>query len=499
MLIGEVLNKVAKEKEGKIVASCENNKLTYSELEKKTNQLAKGIINLGINVEDMVSILLPNSIDFLIAYFGIIKSGATMVPINIMYKPPAIEYILNNSETKVLITSRDFLTKVQGCDLEYLKEIIIIEEERVEGCKNLRDFFKGDSSYHKVESLSPDNVAACLYTSGTTGDPKGAMLTHKNLVFDTESSIEHLKVDSTGRYLCVLPMFHAFAETVCMLMPVFLGATIIIMKKFLPEEVLKTIQEKNVTFFSGVPTMYIALLNVRYKEKYDLSHLELCLSGGAAMPVKAMEEFEDTFNVTIVEGDGPTEASPVAYVNPVNGTRKPGSVGIAIPGVKVRIVDENDKEVSRGDIGEIAIYGDNVMKGYFKKNEATSKALQNGWLHTGDMGKMDAEDYIYIVDRKKDMINVGGLNVYPREIEEYLYTNPKIREAAVVAMRDELRGEVPKAFVVLKDDVEATTHEFRRYCIKHFANYKVPKEIEFIEELPKNATGKIDKKLLREI
>ncbi|SKA00440.1 AMP-binding enzyme C-terminal domain-containing protein [Selenihalanaerobacter shriftii] len=342
-------------------------------------------------------------------------------------------------------------------------------------------------------------MAACLYTSGTTGDPKGAMLTHHNLIFDTEATIKHLKVDEEGRYLCVLPMFHAFAETVCMLMPVFLGASIVIMKSFLPERVLKTIQKKNVTFFAAVPTMYAALLNVRNKEEYDLSSLELCLSGGAAMPLKIMEDFEKTFNTIIIEGNGPTETSPVAYVNPIDGIRKPGSVGLPIPEVEAKIVDENDEELPRGEIGEIAVKGANVMKGYFKKPKATEKALRNGWFHTGDLGKMDNDGYISIVDRKKDMINVGGMNVYPREIEEQLYKNPKVLEVAVVATKDELRGEIPKAFIVLREGEEATDREIKMFCMDYFANYKIPKLIEFVDELPKSATGKIDKKVLKEI
>ena len=497
MIIGEVLNKVAKEKGNKLVASCEGQKLSYQQLEEKSNQLANGLIDLGVDLEDMVSIFLPNSIEFLIAYFGIIKAGAIMVPMNIMFKSSAVEYILNNSEAKVLITSKDFLATIKECNLKYLKEIIIIEDEKIEGARNLDDFFKWDKSSPSVKDLSKENIAACLYTSGTTGDPKGAMLTHHNLIFDTQASIEHLQVDEHGRYLCVLPMFHSFAETICMLMPVFLGATIIIMKHFQPESVLKVIQEEQITFFAGVPTMYMALLNVRTRGEYDTSTLEMCISGGAAMPAKTMEDFEKEFNVKIVEGDGPTETSPVAYVNPIDGVRKIGSVGIALPGVRVKIVNKEDKELPRGEIGEIAVQGDNVMKGYFKKPEATDKALKNGWLHTGDLGKMDDEDYIYIIDRQKDMINVAGMNVYPREIEEALYKHPKIKEAAVVAMKDELRGEVPKAFIVLKNGQQATKGEFRSYCINQFANYKVPKKIEFIEELPKNATGKIDKKKLR--
>lgn len=499
MLVGEVFSKTANQKKDKTAASLDEKKITYGELEKETNKLVHALIDLGVKTSDMVSIMLPNSIDFLTAYFGVIKSGATMVPLNISFKSPAVEYILNNSEARILITNKIFLPLVEKCELDYLEKIILVDKERINDHLLLSDFSDLPENLPLLENIDEESAAACLYTSGTTGKPKGAILTHRNLTFDTNKTIEFLNVDDSDRYIVVLPMFHAFAETVCMLMPMFLGAEIVIIDKFLPEKVLQTIQEKNVTFFAGVPTMYTALLNVKNKDNYDLSHLNLCLSGGAAMPQQTMEDFEKTFNVKILEGNGPTETSPVAYCNPVNGVRKSGSVGIPIPDTKVKIVDSEDNELPRGEIGEIAVQGDHVMKEYFKKPEATAKTLRNGWLHTGDLGKMDEDGYIYIVDRKKDMINVGGMNVYPREIEEQLYKNPKILEAAVVATKDELRGEVPKAVIVLKDGEEATEREIKRYCMKYFANYKVPKLVEFIDQLPKNATGKIDKKSLRDI
>lgn len=499
MLVGEVVSKTAIEKKDKVAASLGDKEITYSQLEKDTNQLAHALIDLGVKPADMVSIMLPNSIEFLISYFGVIKSGATMVPLNISFKALAVEYILNNSEAKFLITSKRFLKLIDKCDLEHLEKIILVDEERVGEHLILDDFSDMPDTLPELENIDEEYAAACLYTSGTTGKPKGAILTHKNLTFDTNKTIEFLNVDDSDRYIVVLPMFHAFAETVCMLMPMFLGAEIVIIDKFLPEKVLQTIQEKNVTFFAGVPTMYTALLNVRNRDKYDLSHLNLCLSGGAAMPQQTMEDFEETFNVKILEGNGPTETSPVAYCNPVDGVTKTGSVGIPIPETRVKIVDEEDNELPRGEIGEIAVQGDHVMKGYFKMPEATAKTLRNGWLHTGDLGKMDEDGYIYIVDRKKDMINVGGMNVYPREIEEQLYKHPKVMEAAVVATKDELRGEVPKAVVVLKEGEEADERELKRYCMKYFANYKVPKLVEFLDVLPKNATGKIDKKSLRDI
>ncbi len=497
MLVGEALQKSCSRNADKVAAKFENEEITYRELEDKTNQLANGLIDLDVQIGDMVGVLLHNSIDFLTSYFGVMKSGATMVPINIMFKQKALEYILNNSQAKVLITSRDFLPLIKSCKFKYLEEIILVEDERVEGYRNLIDFFAGDKSYPKVEGLNQDSIAACLYTSGTTGDPKGALLTHGNLIFDTKATKERLQADETGRYLCILPMFHSFAEILCLLMPIYLGATIVIAKRFLPQASLATIQEEKISCLAAVPTMFTAMLNVKNKEEYDLSSLELSISGGAAMPLKILEEFEETFNAIILEGYGLTETSPVSFVNPVDGVRKPGSIGLALSGVKAKIVDEYNNELSYEEVGELAIQGDHVMKAYFKKPEATNKALKNEWLHTGDMARMDEDGYVYIVDRKKDMINVSGMNVYPREIEEQLYQYHKVLEVAVVAAEDKLRGEVPKAYVVLKENETASAREIKLYCMNYFANYKVPKFVEFVNELPKNATGKIDKKILK--
>lgn len=245
--------------------------------------------------------------------------------------------------------------------------------------------------------------------------------------------------------------------------------------------------------------MYGAFLAaIKDPKSYDLSSIKLCVSGGAPLPVEIMKVFEERYGVIMIEGNGPTETSPVSYANPIEGVRKPGSVGIPVPGVEVKIVDDNDNEVPVNEVGEICVKGRNVMKGYLNRPEETAQALRGGWLHTGDLGKKDEDGYIYIVDRKKDMIIVGGLNVYPREVEEILYQHPAVAEAAVVGIADELRGEIPKAFVALKPGEEATEKELIRYCRQNLANYKCPKQVEFCESLPKTVTGKIDKKLLRE-
>ncbi|MFW6280876.1 MAG: AMP-binding protein, partial [Halanaerobium sp.] len=263
MLLGDIISETAEEKKDKTAAVLDDQKITYAELEKQSNQLAHGLIDLGIKPSDMVSIMLPNSIQFLISYLGVIKSGATMVPLNISFKAPAVEYILNNSEARIIITSQNFLPLIKKCSLNYVEKIILVDGEKSDDYLLLSELADQKTTLPELKNIDQEYTAACLYTSGTTGKPKGAMLSHHNLIFDTQKTIEHLKVDDSDCYICVLPMFHAFAETVCMLMPLFLGAEIVIVDRFLPEKVLKTIQEKNVTFFAGVPTMYSALLNVK--------------------------------------------------------------------------------------------------------------------------------------------------------------------------------------------------------------------------------------------
>jgi long-chain acyl-CoA synthetase len=269
------------------------------------------------------------------------------------------------------------------------------------------------------------------------------------------------------------------------------------LERFSPDGALEAIEKHLCTIFPAVPTMFAAILHFPLPREYDLSSLRVCVSGGAPMPVAVMEAFEKRFNVVILEGDGPTECSPVTAVNPLKGVRKPGSIGLPIPGVEMKIFDDNDKEVPVGDLGEIVVRGENVMLGYYNQPEATAEAMRSGWYHTGDIGKVDEDGYFYIVDRKKDMIIVGGLNVYPREVEEVLHTHPAVAEAAVVGEYDELRGEEPVAYVVLKPGAEATEREIIRYCRERLANFKVPRRVIFRESLPKSATGKILKRLLR--
>jgi long-chain acyl-CoA synthetase len=322
------------------------------------------------------------------------------------------------------------------------------------------------------------------------------MLTHKNLVVNAEQSRIAFHGTSDDNYMCVLPMFHVFAFTTCVLNPLLSGSTITILEKFHPKKVIESFLNDDITVFMGVPTMYIVLLEA-CKNNVTFSKLRLAVSGGAALPVEVFRQAKDILKLPVVEGYGLTEASPVVCFNPLDGVKKEGSIGLPVSYVECKIVDENNAELPIGAVGELIVRGENVMMGYLKREEETKKALKDSWLYTGDLAKYDKDGYIFIVDRKKDLVIVGGLNVYPREIEEVLYQYPKVKETAVIGINDKLRGEHVKAFIVLKEGEVCSSKEILKYLKEHISGYKVPRDIEFISELPKNSTGKIMKRMLK--
>ncbi len=499
MSIGQMLEKSAAIFPSRTALIFDKERLSYQALNEKSNSIAIELTALGIKKGDRVGLLMANSIEFVIAYFGIVKTGAIVLPINILLKSDEIKFILNDAGTSLLITSEEFMPIISPIRSETptLKNIVIRGKSPAPGCIGWEDMLK-----HYKESLTPvdlndaEDVASIIYTSGTTGRPKGAMLTHHNLLSDVQSAVEILGCGNEEVFLCVLPLFHAFAATVCMIAPVYLGASVVIMGRFNPVEVLKKIEEEKVTLFAGVPSMYAVWAGIEL-HRIDLSSWKLCISGGAALPVEVMKAFEARYKIPICEGDGPTECSPVTSCNPPKGVRKPGSIGPPLPRIQMKIVDDNGNELPAGEVGEIIVKGPNVMKGYWNNPEATRESIKDGWFYTGDMGKKDEDGYFYIVDRKKDMVIVGGMNVYPRQVEEVLYTHPKVLEAAVIGIEDKLRGELPVAIIVLKENQLVTEKEIIEYCKERLANYKVPKKVEFVTALPKTATGKILKRELK--
>ena len=513
MLVGELLDRsTAANPDGEAVVDLSTGlRLSYRTLDATANRLATALRAHGVHAGDRVGLHLPNVAAYPISFFALQRLGATVVPMNPLYKPEELAYILGDAGIAVAITAAPLLPGLYAGAAAAgiaLRAVVLGGAQAVAaGAGALppgaMDWEAAVAS-GAPDRLAPDrpiadaDVATCLYTSGTTGRPKGTMLTHDNLTFDIQAAVQVFTVTPADRFLCVLPLFHSFAQMACLMAAMCTGAALVVLPRFRPTEVLEAIGREHITIFPAVPAMYAAMLAaIRDPAAYDLSTLRLAVTGGAPMPLPVLHAFENDFHVAVLEGNGPTEASPVAYVNPEHGPRKPGSVGLPLPGVEVRLVDTEDHDVPAGEPGEILIRGRNVMKGYHNQPELTAQTLRGGWLHTGDLGRRDPDGYIYIVDRIKDLILVGGLNVYPREVEEALAQHLAVAEACVVGAPDDLRGEEVVAFVVARGQRPAAG-ELVAHCRQLLANYKCPRRIVYLDEMPRNATGKADKQALRQ-
>jgi len=503
MTIIEILRNTAIKYPKKKALIFGKKKINYEKLYSFVNNLSIGLLDLGAGKSSKIGILLKNSPEFIISYFSILKSGSVVIPINYMLKEEEIKYILENSGCFAIISSLEFSPMLERIRLrlDSLKHIILVDENNQNTIN-----FKELASKHKTAksvSINEGDIASILYTSGTTGHPKGVILTHKNLCSNVKSCIEAIELKQKDKFLCILPMFHSFTLIACVLLPIYLGSAIFILdsiKSF--KKIIKNILRNRITIFVAIPTIYNIISNASLPRGFILrlfrflNPLRICISGAAALPVKVIEIFEDKFKVPLLEGYGLTEASPVVSINPLDSKRKPGSVGLPLPGINVRVIDDN-KNTLFGEAGELLVKGDNVMKGYYNLDKASLKVLEDGWLYTGDIAKIDDEGYIYIIDRKKDLIIVRGQNVYPREVEEALYLSSHVAEACVVGIKDEHKGEVPKAFIALKEKNSIDEVGLIHFTREHIASYKVPKVIEFMDSLPKSSTGKILRRKLR--
>ncbi len=442
---------------------------------------------LGVKPGDRVALWVKNCPEFVPAVFGILSAGGVVVPINNFLKPAEISYILNDSGANVLITDAEL-----AVHFEMLKA-------RQPSLKLLRiEEFASETANRQspVANQAESDLAALLYTSGTTGHPKGAMLTHGNFLHNVSSCVEALKVQEDERVIVALPQFHSFMFTVGTLLPMLCGGGILLLKTLHPfKQVLEDVVRHRGTILPAVPSFYRAVLAL---PEFGKLPLRLCISGGAPLPVEVFNEFTRRFPFPLREGYGPTESSPVATVNPIYGINKPGSIGKPIPNVELSIRDEAGKELPAGATGEICIRGGNVMRGYWNQPEETARVLRDGWLYTGDVGCRDADGYYFITDRKKDMLLVNGINVYPREIEEIIYQFPGVKEAAVVGMPDPRRGEQPVAFVSPLEGQTLDERALLQFVRGKLADYKVPKRVIFMPVLPRNTTGKILKTTLRQ-
>lgn len=475
-------------------------KSTYYQIEAAANKVAHALSGMGIKRGDRVAIYCVNSPFFVTSYFGILKIGATVVTVNLLLHHSEVEYILSDSGAKALIFSDLFASNVAHINdnLPDLKSLIVVGETELVSALPYSKIMAAEPAETVEIDVEPfEDIAAVLYTSGTTGNPKGAMLTHNNLLSNSASVADSLGIGPGEILLVVLPMFHSFAMTCCLITPIRQGARIAAVPRFDPVQVAEVIASTGATIFFGVPSMYILLLNLPEEKKGLLKTIKFGVSGGAAMPREILSRFEEIYGIKIYEGDGPTECSPVTSVNPIGGVRKPGSIGLPIRDVQMKIVDLQGEELPDNSIGEIVVRGPNVMKGYFKLPEETSEAFFGDWFRTGDMGMKDEDGYFYIVDRIKDMVIVNGINVYPRHVEEVIYSHPAVSEVAVIGVPHKRSGEAIKAVIVLKEGKEATASEIRKLCLGNLGSFEVPRYVEFVQTLPKSPTGKILKRELR--
>ena len=488
-------------------------KLTYAQVNGMANQVANGLVASGIGPGDKVALSCPNLPYFPVVYYGILKAGATVVPLNVLLRPREITYHLDDSDAKAYFCfqgtpelpmgqfGHEGFQGAENCETMFMIMANPADPAPYDGIGSLGQILGGQSPQFETAQTEPGDTAVILYTSGTTGQPKGAELSHSNMVMNARL-VDNLfgRIDHDV-HLIALPLFHSFGQSVQLNGGFYSGATLSLLPRFDPATALGIMERDNVTFFAGVPTMYWAMLNYPEADKFDLAkisrNLRMAVSGGSAMPVEVMRAFNERFSVKILEGYGLSETSPVASFNRTNRPSKPGSVGLPAWGVDIRIVDVNGSELPQGEMGEILIKGHNVMKGYYKRSEATAEALTDGWLHTGDIGYADEEGYIYITDRVKDMIIRGGFNVYPREVEEVMMTHPAVSLAAVIGVPHDSHGEEVKAFVILKEGAEASEEEIITWCKENMAAYKYPRLVEIRSDMPMTATGKILKRELR--
>ncbi len=501
MLLYEMLGRTSKEYPDNKAVIWNGTVLTYSEFEKQTICIASWLQHNGVRKGDSVALLMPNCTPFLASYYAITRIGAVAVPANPLLKPAELEYIWRDSRVKMIITTPPLLKGVQSVleTIPGIQSVVVVnsQEELPVGYTSWDEVSTFPATQLHNENLSEHDCAVIIYTSGTTGRPKGAMLSHKNLTRNVEQVFAAIKFSSQDTILTVLPLFHSYAATVCMNLALASGMTTVLMESFIPGKVLELIKNYRITVFPAVPAMFQALMAQPESAFPETASIRVLISGGAPLPVALIEPLERRFGAPVLEGDGPTECSPVTSLNPLHGTRKPGSVGIPLPGVDIAIWDDNCDEMPVNQLGEIVVRGDNVMLGYLNQPEATEEAMAGGWYHTGDIGLIDEDGYLFILDRKKDMIITAGLNVYPREVEEQLRSHPAVQDVAVIGVPDRLRGESVTAVVVLREGCSVSERDLILHCRATLADYKSPRSVIFRTSLPIGGTGKVLKRLLK--
>jgi long-chain acyl-CoA synthetase len=497
---------------------CREGVTSYETLIDKITRLAGALEQLGLCTGDRVGLLVYNTQAFVVAYFALLGLGVAVIPLNTRLTAPEIDTILEDAEAKLLISSLEFYETVTQLQADCLRGIVLDTELLASESEldPLLDAFPLSCALYRMDELldrellpehplpyqlATDTPAAVIYTSGTTGKPKGVILSHKNIYTDAIANVQVIEAVPEDRFITISPLFHVFGQTNVLISAMLVGATVVLVRKFSPKTVLDSIERYKVTFMAAVPTMYLMMLTHLREKQFDLSSLRVCHSGAAPMAVETFHEVEQYFGAPVQEGYGLSEASSIVCSNPLHGVRKPGSVGLPLQGVQVRILLDDGQEAAAGEIGELYVQGDIVMLGYHQRPEETEKTLlslgDGIWLKTRDLGFKDEDGYIHIVDRTDDLINIGGVKVYPREIEEVFYKHPAVQSIAVTGVPSTLHHEAIKAFVVVKTGMTCTRESLLEFCRPLLADFKIPKYYEFVETIPQGATGKILRKDLR--
>ena len=504
MNVGQLLTISALKYPEKLAVIAEEGRCTFQEFDRRTSSLSGAMLKAGFNKGDRVAILFFNSLYFVEVYFAALKAGLVATPVNFRFAGPEISYVLNDSQASILFYGPEFEDTLVGIreELEAVRQFVCPHDGQSSLAMGYEDFLSKGTPANSTPEIGEDDRCQIMYTSGTTGRPKGAILTHGNVLWNLFNTILGREDSPGDRAIIVGPLYHTAALNNHFTIQIALGGTSILLRKFDPESLLKTIQDEKATVVSGAPALYNMLLQHAGKRKYDTSSIRKCTAGSDKLPMEVKRKLLEFFpNIEgIYDVYGCTEAAPcITILNARDSLRKDGSVGKALPFLEARVVDEEDRRLPPGQIGELICKGPNVMVGYHRHPQATQEALRDGWLHTGDLARMDEEGFFYIVDRKKDMIVSGGENIYPRELEEVLMRHPAVSDVAVLGIPDPDWGESVKAFVVVKEGQTMEEAEVVAFCKKYLASYKKPKHVTFLPSIPRNPSGKALKRQLKEM